>query len=361
MTRRLEGTMRCFAAKAAAVLLTVVTLAGCNEPEYHTVATGLMIPMSQGGALAADVYPPPRGDGPWPAILLQIPYGKSLWDATRLPLDSDLNYAYVLVDRRGRGDSSEALDPDAEPGIDGYDCVEWIAAQPWSDGHIATWGTSALGLIQYKTAREKPPHLDAIVPLAAGPWEHFTKYYPGGVQREDYLRTLVTLGFFHGPLVKVNPSRAPLISKHYWQDLEGESDYGAELEVPALLIGGWYDHATERLVRAFNQMPNPTKRLVMGPWTHNGIDQGRSGDLGFAQAEHFATHATRSFLDFHLRGVGSGLSEGPVWWYEMGAKRWHTGASWPPPGTSTSRFYLTAGGGLGDAPSSAGSESSTYT
>src|SRR5262249_34864995 len=47
---------------------------------------------------------------------------------------------------------------------DGYDLVEWVAAQPWCDGNVGMIGISYLGFVQYFVAAQQPPHLKAIFP-----------------------------------------------------------------------------------------------------------------------------------------------------------------------------------------------------
>ena len=50
---------------------------------------------------------------------------------------------------------------------DGYDVVEWIAAQDWSDGKVGTFGTSYPGGTQHALAEMNPPHLTTMVPIDA--------------------------------------------------------------------------------------------------------------------------------------------------------------------------------------------------
>ena len=51
-----------------------------------------------------------------------------------------------------------------QQGQDGYDTIEWIAAQTWSNGRIGTVGSSYAGITQVRAALERPPHLAAIWP-----------------------------------------------------------------------------------------------------------------------------------------------------------------------------------------------------
>jgi putative CocE/NonD family hydrolase len=50
-------------------------------------------------------------------------------------------------------------------GRDGYDVVEWIAKQPWSDGHVVMYSGSFVGMTQWRTAAQLPPHLSGIAPF----------------------------------------------------------------------------------------------------------------------------------------------------------------------------------------------------
>ena len=76
-------------------------------------------------------------------------------------------YAFALVDVRGRGNSGGEFEPFAQEPRDGHDVVEWLAQQPFCDGKVAMWGGSYAGFNQWATAKEFPPHLATIVPVAA--------------------------------------------------------------------------------------------------------------------------------------------------------------------------------------------------
>jgi hypothetical protein len=55
-----------------------------------------------------------------------------------------------------------------QEGPDGYDTLNWIAAQPWSDGKVAMIGGSYLGIAQWRVALLNNPHLKAIFPVVSG-------------------------------------------------------------------------------------------------------------------------------------------------------------------------------------------------
>jgi len=143
---------------------------GSYSPAVHEVIEerGHLVPMRDGVRLSADIYFP-DGDGPFPAILTITPYDnngprdRARWFARR-------GYAVVLADSRGRYDSGGEWDPFiVEHKTDGYDLVEWIGAQQWSNGNVGMMGGSYLGWTQWWTASQAPPSLKAIAPEVAPP------------------------------------------------------------------------------------------------------------------------------------------------------------------------------------------------
>ena len=109
----------------------------------------------------------------FPAILEMIPYGKDNWrrnaDTTRGEWFAARGYALCRLDVRGTGSSGGvALDEyTADETRDGYDAVEWLAAQPWCNGGVGMWGISYGGFTAIQVATLRPPHLRAIVPVMA--------------------------------------------------------------------------------------------------------------------------------------------------------------------------------------------------
>ncbi|MGH2591922.1 MAG: CocE/NonD family hydrolase, partial [Anaerolineae bacterium] len=109
----------------------------------------------------------------FPAILEMIPYRKDDWrcisDHQRMTYFAQRGYVGCRLDIRGTGSSPGiALDeytPDETR--DGYDAVEWLAAQPWCNGHVGMWGISYGGFTSIQVAMLQPPHLKAIIPMYA--------------------------------------------------------------------------------------------------------------------------------------------------------------------------------------------------
>ena len=81
-----------------------------------------------------------------------------------------------VVGRRSRSTSTRA-----DETRDGYDAVEWLAAQPWCTGAVGMWGISYGGFTSIQVAKLRPPHLRAIVPIQATDDRYLTDvHYVGG-------------------------------------------------------------------------------------------------------------------------------------------------------------------------------------
>jgi uncharacterized protein len=167
--------------------------------------------MDDGVVLRADIYRPTR-DGKYPVILSYGPYAKWLafqdgyptaWEImVREHPDVAANstnkyqswevvdpekwvpdgYVCVRVDSRGAGRSPGFIDNfSPRETRDLYECIEWSAAQPWSNGKVGLNGISYYAINQWQVAALQPPHLAAIcVWEGAGDW-YREKNHQGGI------------------------------------------------------------------------------------------------------------------------------------------------------------------------------------
>lgn len=95
---------------------------------------------------------------------------------------------------RGSGCSQGYLDPlSATEARDGYDVIEWAAAQPWSDGTVAMYGLSYVGMVQYFVAALHPPHLVTIMPMQTHGDAYRDILYPGGIDPVARVNTYMPL------------------------------------------------------------------------------------------------------------------------------------------------------------------------
>jgi putative CocE/NonD family hydrolase len=130
----------------------------------------VMVPMRDGVKLATDVHRPAKNgtavEGRFPVVLSRRPYGKASSMAgcdQRIYVPS--GYVVVRQDTRGRGGSEGIWHWMTDARQDGYDTIEWIARQPWSNGKIGMVGCSYVGATQHLAALGRPPHLTTIMPV----------------------------------------------------------------------------------------------------------------------------------------------------------------------------------------------------
>lgn len=330
-----------------------------QEAAWRPGRSSVQIPVRDGKELAADVHLPPEA-GRYPVIVIQTPYGRHHHGAERpggsmRGLYDTRNYVYVVVDWRGFHGSRSARTPGRRPlGRDGHDVVEWAAAQPWSTGRVGTWGPSALGVVQYETAAERPPHLVCAVPLVASYGHRHDDYYTGGVLREQHVADLDRLGFGVGGAVL--RARSPDAAAYRVARGLEKID---RIDVPMLVVTGWFDHGTTRQLETFGELlaaagprARAGSRLLVGPWHHTALDAARQGDLGFAGAAGEIERETRRFFDHHLRGEDNDWqTRARVRVWRANEEGWIESAAWPAADAPRRTFHLRSDGSLSvDAP-----------
>ncbi len=355
-------------------LLLTLSLALCLHSFAILTPIVDSIPMSDGKKLACDIYIP-SGMTSGPVILIQTPYNRLLYRANALPLGvngniNSSNYIFVTVDWRGFYGSAHAATLNPPPqGLDGYYVVEWIASQAWSNGKIGTAGASALGKVQFQTAKYNPPHLTCINPSVAAPQFSFYEYYPNGDLRTEYLDKLDQLGFGLKPAVMNNQ-----VYNTAWQVTESTNFYPDSIRVPCFMIGGWYDHNVKDMLEFFPAIVQRSPagigsqhRLLMGPWAHGGhstahVGTAAQGQLTYNNAAGWNDSLALRYFDYYLRGQANGWDQSPtVQYYQMGENTWHSSTVWPMTGSDTVRFYMHPDQSLDNYPPDVASGAVSYT
>lgn len=307
---------------------------GQLTPAFNDIS----IPMRDGEVLEADVYIPAGADS-CQVILIQTPYNKELFTSS-LPLGIGLNldsqpYAFVIVDWRGFYGSSGADLSNFERGEDGYDIIDWIVQQPWHIDRIGTWGPSALGGVQYQTAREQHPGHTCAVPVVAHPQQHYQGYYYGGTLEESRLQQLDALGYGLSPVILANTYYSTL-----WQITEAETWYPEDIHIPTLQIGGWYDHNINNMMKWYTATRNSAlpavqdeQWLLVGPWVHGGtgiafVGSPNQGELTYSNAAYVNNDMALDFFDYYLLDSANNWQNTDlVTYYDIGNDAWLTSNS----------------------------------
>ncbi len=343
----------------------VVSPEFAEETEQASAAESVMVPMRDGIRLETQIYLPP-GDGAWPGILARA---NTVLDsyAALARIATGKGYAFVGQSTRGIAGSEGVnrlfLDDGWGEHQDGYDTVEWVAAQPWSNGKVGTAGHSGRGIIQYMMAGSVPPHLVCqwVKQAPCNLYEHMV--YHGGVYRKAMLDQFVA---FMGPAVVQAYQLHPSYDL-FWDRMNIRKRHPL-ITTPTVHIGGWFDVFAQGTLDAFSGLhyhggegARGNQKLLMGPWLH-GPFVNRAGDLSFPEnalysnEEYFADYL--SWFDYWLKGAHSDyMNQPPVRYYTMGdvddadapGNEWRTSDDWPPGNCEKTSYYLHDDGTLRQA------------
>ena len=344
-------------------------------PRSVRVIEHILIPLKDGTTLAARMWLPDDAErNPVPAILEYLPYrkrdGTYERDALTHPYLAGHGYAGVRVDIRGSGESAGLLlDEYSEQELaDGVEVIAWLAAQPWCSGVVGMMGISWGGFNGLQIAARRPPALKAIVTICSSDDRYADDaHYMGG--------TLITAGlewafFFFGtmclppdPLLVGEGWRATWLERlanaplffeiwlqhqrrdSYWKRGSVCEDYSA-IQCPVYAVGGWTDAYTNTIPRLLAGLTVPRKGLI-GPWAHAYPHFALPGpQVGFLQE-------MLRWWDYWLKGIDTGVMDEPMlraWMmesvrpashHETLPGRWIAELSWPSPGITPRRLFLT--------------------
>ena len=350
------------------------------------------VPMRDGIHLDTNVYHP-AGAARYPAILIRTPYGKAADFPTAYSSFIQHGYAVVMQDVRGRYGSEGVFDALSQEGPDGYDTLNWIAAQPWSDGKVGMIGGSYLGIAQWQVALLNNPHLKAIFPVVSGSDDYLDRFYsPGGAMKLGHRLLWLSqnltpagvvkpkFGDYIGHLPLRTSDRAatsqtlPIyqtVLEHptydsFWKEHSVRENI-SRVRVPVFSVGGWYDNYVESDLEAFAALhkagkPDDKHRIMIGPWPHNmsspfsGVGFGNDSGAPIrayqiAWFDHWlkgtpeeAAHYTAHYTPWAWHNVRAEVDEAPVHIFVMGVNRWRDEQEWPLARTRYTALYLASKG-----------------
>ena len=295
------------------------------------VQENVEITMRDGVVLRGRLFLPQGVDLPQPSLILENGYGhvnqKKADDLSRYLAEH--GYPTLHVGLRGSGTSDGEANLFNKFSEDGYDLVEWMAKQPWSDGNVGLVGQSLRGISQWLTAKELPPSLKAISPEIACTDCYDYLWYPGGM-----LPGPGRVGRGDPEYTSVLPHRD---FDAWWrertlntQDLQSISKQG----IAALISGGWQDYITPGNIQAFKEFSalGGKSKMIIGPGAHDTIYDLLPYDFKDYQVAWF---------DRYLRGLDNGIDkEDSVLIYVQGPNQWRFEKAWPIPDARIATMYL---------------------
>ncbi|HEV7667621.1 MAG TPA: CocE/NonD family hydrolase [Thermoanaerobaculia bacterium] len=332
------------------------------------------IPMRDGIRLHASLYRPHGLIGPAPVVFNMTPYTSDGFHPEGVYF-AKRGYVFAAVDVRGRGTSEGPFEPWLHDGRDGFDVVEWLAKQPWSNGKVGMIGHSYGGRAVWSTIKERPPHLAAAVPISAS----YPMYGWHNILTPDIMQwILLTAGATSNTQIlgdsdfwiakqrelylskrslrdfdRIIGSPSPLFQRFldhptldaFWDDPTPTPADFARFDLPILTITAayesnnvgplWYylEHEKYAPPAAFAK-----HRVLIGPWDHHGARQParEAGGVAFGPAADLdMKKLLADWFDFAMGGgpLPAMLAD-PVRYYALGAEEWR-GASKLEPLTPT--------------------------
>lgn len=377
----------------ALLLMLTALQAGAETPDAQRVEFnwGVKIPLRDGVALNATVYLPKAQKAPAPCIVTMTPYISQSYHPRGIYFAAH-GYPFLTVDVRGRGNSDGKFWPSINEGKDGHDVVEWLAKQSYCNGKVTMWGGSYAGYNQWTTAKEFPPHLATIVPVASPymgvdfpmrnnisfpylmQWLTFVSGKTGqdaifgdsafwaGVNRE-WLES----GRPFRELDQIVGNASPVFQEWlshpepdaYWDQHNPTAEQYAKLQIPILTITGSYDGDQPGAMthyREYMRVASPEGRarhyLVIGPWDHAGTrtPQAEVGGVKFGPAS--LLDIPQLHLDWYAWTMQNGpkpaFLQKPVAYYVMGAEKWRYADTLEGITAERRPYFLDSGGAAAD-------------
>ncbi len=267
---------------------------------------------------------------------------------------------------RGRYASAGIWRLIADDPQDGFEVVEWIARQDWSNGKVGTFGTSYPGGTQHALAETNPPHLTTMVPIDALSNCGVSGMRHGGAFELRFMNWIFQIGAPNSKAALANPAlrralveNGQRIRQHvdslpvragntplrvvpeyeawlleathsgpespFWH-IKGMSvaDHVNEYaDVPVMHVTGWYDSWTRQVTmnyEALAKVKNSPQRLLIGPWVHGSQGSHTAGEVEFTPDAGIDLLGFRlRWYDRWLRGDRNGVDDDPpVQLYIMG-------------------------------------------
>jgi len=381
-----------------ACIVPVAVSAVAGEPAAGSATPidfqwSVKVPLRDGVRLNATLYRPLGQKEPLPCVFTLTPYIAQSYHARGVYFATH-GYVFLTIDVRGRGNSEGEFTPLLQEAKDGHDVVEWLAAQPWCNGKVTMWGGSYAGYDQWATAKEFPPHLATIVPVASPrpgvdfpfvrniyysydlQWLTLTAGHTG--QEEIFgdapfwSAQFSKLQNAHRPFreldaVAGNPS--PIFQTWlahpepdaYWDSYSPTPEQFARIDLPILTITGQYDDDQPGALAFYRDHMKAASRaararhyLVIGPWDHAGTRTPAKSyaGLSFGPASLVDLNALHTdWYDWTMKGGAKPAFLKDRFAYYMlgaGAEEWRYADSLEAASGGEKPLYLASSGGRND-------------
>ena len=379
------------------LMLTVFVGPALSAEIYSVkVERSVEVKMRDGVVLRGDIFRPDAG-GKFPVLLERTPYRRSIpwgYDVDFAQRAASHGYVVFLQDVRGRYSSDGDWYPFLHEAEDGYDTIEWIAAQPYSNGKVGMFGGSYVGATQMLAAMAHPPHLAGICPVVTASNYHENWTYQGGAFEQWFNQSWTSglavdtvlhqiermpskpeavrvLPLTQYPIFNTDPKSAvngaaAVVAPYYldwlahpsyddfWKRISIEDHFG-DIRVPALHTGAWYDIFLGGSLRNYlgikakggsEEARNGQRLLVIIGGHAGGGRKIGEVDYGPEAEKNEENDVTLAWYDFLFKGVQNSFAAGkPVKIFVMGVNQWREEDEWPLARARATKLYLHSDGG----------------
>ncbi|MBV9825001.1 MAG: CocE/NonD family hydrolase [Alphaproteobacteria bacterium] len=402
------------------------------DPLTGARCSQMMVMMRDGVRLNTFVFLPADGGPRYPVLVHRTPYGIASADAgdkfdiakawlpnPAEPMRGSIlrgwraivehGYAAVYQDCRGRHGSEGEDRVYADDAADGYDTLDWIAAQPWSNQRVGMSGSSAGATTTLAAASTRHPSLRAFFAQAGGSsiyddvvcegqsiemerlWLWVSKNIPGlsashrdavmrrfGIGAKDLAAAAERAAARWTRLDAARHANPPYVDAPEWMhlpltgypdfaiwqpfldeiithpapdDFRRRHNFRATIDVPGFHVTSWFDIFQTSVIAAYQdiQARTGTQKLWIGPNEHY-----------FVYVSNFWPRDPYfDWFGYWLKDEPSDLVAEPAVYYSPRAwagdraayvpNDWQRAERWPPPGVVPRRLYLNGDGVLGDA------------
>src|SRR5436305_9862401 len=313
----------------------------------------------EGAGLAERRRRPSDGKGRYPAVVDMEPYGRST-STDYVPQ----GYARINTDVRGSGMSGGALCllclREQE---DVRDVIEWIAKQPWSNGHVALYGHSYPAITALLGAALEPKHLDAVVvghpptdPYRDVVWQNGL-FDQGFVYQWFAGQTAAqSIGIGYQPQI-LDRAQQQFAIETRLIPYDGPVYYErsvlrkvARIKVPVYVFTGWEDMFSRGDLRLIDTL-RTRSMLVIDASTHHGT--GEAGEIGTPYGGSLSDQLNNlgalnsspppgediAWLNRWVKKIHNGIEHKPrVRYFDLGGLTWHPAPSWHAADTHLTRL-----------------------
>jgi uncharacterized protein len=402
-----------------------------------------MVAMRDGVRLNTFVFLPQDGGPRFPVILHRTPYGITLpqgqdvTDCTKgwlpdpeAPLLGAIlrgwreivrrGYAAVYQDCRGRYGSEGEDHVYGDDATDGYDTLEWIASEPWTNHRVGLSGSSAASTTALAAASQRHPTVRAFFAQVGSSSIYDDVVYEGqsiemerlwlwvagniaglsashreAIARQRGLNTSELAAIAdsaracYAALTAAGRTNPPFIESAEWMHLpltgypdfsvwqpyldeilrhpapdnfRARHNFRSTIEVPGFHVTTWFDIFQTSVLAAFKELHSRvgSQRLWIGPNGHSFV----------YERNFWPRDPYFEWFGYWLKGERTPIIDEPPVFYSPRAwvtdernyvaDDWRHSTSWPPPGMVQQKLYLTGDGRLSTDGPGGGARSYLY-